>query len=76
MSNEQSNYLSYLLRLWRENGEEQNAWQASLESARTHKRHVFPSLEMLFAFLQRQIGVGNDVEKDERVRESVSEPLE
>ena len=76
MSNEQSNYLSYLLRMWRENGEEQGNWQASLESALTHKRYVFSSLEKLFAFLQRQIGVGNDVEKGECVRESVSESIE
>jgi hypothetical protein len=76
MSDEQSNYLSYLLRLWRENGEEQNTWQASLESALTHKRYVFPNLEKLFAFLQRQIGVGSDVEKGECARESVSESIE
>ena len=42
MSNEQPDYLSYLLRLWREDGEELSNWRASLESALTGERHVFP----------------------------------
>ena len=65
MSNEQPNYLSYLLRLWRENDEEQNDWRASLESALTHKRHVFPSLMGLFTFLRRQTGAGCDANEGE-----------
>ena len=72
MSNEQPNYLSYLLRLWRENGEEQNDWRASLESALTGKRHVFPSLVKLFAFLQRQTGMGCDADEDEGATEQRS----
>ncbi len=65
MSNEQPDYLSYLLRMWREDGEEQNDWRASLESALTHKRYVFPSLMELFAFLRRQTGAGCDADEDE-----------
>ena len=65
MPSEQPNYLSYLLRLWREDGEEQNNWRASLESALTHKRYVFPSLMELFAFLQRQTGAGCNANEDE-----------
>jgi hypothetical protein len=65
MSSEQPDYLSYLLRLWREDGEEPTNWRASLESALTRKRHVFPSLMELFAFLQRQTVVRCDVSEDE-----------
>jgi hypothetical protein len=65
MSNEQPDYLSYLLRLWRENAKGQTAWRASLERSRTAKRQVFPSLDDLFRHLQRRTGAvfdadGND----------------
>jgi hypothetical protein len=65
MSSEQTDYLSYLLRLWREDGEEPTNWWASLESALTGKRHVFPCLMELFAFLQRQTVAGCDANEDE-----------
>ena len=57
--------MSYLLRLWREDGEEPNNWRASLESALTRKRYVFPSLVKLLAFLQRQTGAGCDANEGE-----------
>ena len=66
MSSEQPDYLSYLLRLWREDGEGSTNWRASLESALTHERHVFPGLMELFAFLQRQTVAGHDANEDER----------
>jgi hypothetical protein len=65
MTNEQPDYLSYLLRLWREDGEKPNNWWASLESALTGKRRVFPGLIELFAFLQRQTIAGCDAGEDE-----------
>ena len=65
MSCEQPDYVSYLLRLWREDGEGSTNWRASLESALTHERHVFPSLMELFAFLQRQTVAGHDANEDE-----------
>jgi hypothetical protein len=65
MSSEQPDYLSYLLRLWREDGKEPTNWRASLESALTGKRHVFPGLTELFTFLQRQTVVGHDANEDE-----------
>ena len=65
MTSEQPDYLSYLLRLWREDGEEPTNWRASLESALTGKRHVFPCLMELFAFLERQTVAGCDVNGDE-----------
>ncbi len=72
MPSEQPDYLSYLLRLWREDGEEPSNWRVSLESALTHKRYVFPSLAKLFAFLQRQTGAGCDANEDEYATEQRS----
>jgi hypothetical protein len=64
MSKEQPAYLSYLLRLWRENDDtdihragERVFWRASLENSLTGKRQGFSSLNDLFAFLQRETGV-------------------
>jgi hypothetical protein len=63
MTKERPDYVSYLLRLWRENDEGQNAhsatrqiWRASLESSRTGELWGFASLRDLFAFLRRQTG--------------------
>jgi hypothetical protein len=50
---EQPDYQSYLLRLWRESDGERG-WRASLESARTGERRGFADLNALFDFLQRQ----------------------
>ena len=65
MSSEQPDYLSYLLRLWREDDKRPTNWQASLESALTGKRYVFPNLIELFAFLQRQTVAECDANEDE-----------
>lgn len=52
---EQSDYLSYLLRLWRVS-EEETAWRVSLESSHTGERKGFASLDDLFSFLRGQTG--------------------
>jgi hypothetical protein len=72
MSNEQPDYLSYLLRLWREDSKGATNWRASLESAITGKRHVFPCLMELFAFLQRETVAGCDANGDESAMEQRS----
>ncbi len=52
---EQSDYVSYLLRLWREGDSEQEAiWRASLESTRTGERRAFASLDELFDYLRER----------------------
>jgi hypothetical protein len=61
MDKEKSDYLSYLLRLWRvENHEAPSAdkavWRASLESARTGERKTFASLDDLVDFLRELTG--------------------
>jgi hypothetical protein len=71
MTKEEPNYLSYLLRLWRVNGEAepQNmgkaVWRASLESTRTRQRRGFANLDALFDFLQQQIGTTGDKNESE-----------
>ena len=64
MAQEQPDYLSYLLRLWRVS-EEKAAWRASLESSHTGERQGFASLDDLFDFLQKQIGAVPDANADE-----------
>ena len=70
---EQTDYFSYLLRLWRvtERGDtlrtgKQTAWRASLQSSRTGEKQGFASLENLFAFLRRQTGAVLDTDEEER----------
>ena len=50
-------YLSYLLRLWRENGGDRPRWRASLEQPRSGERQAFTTLVDLFAFLEQETGV-------------------
>lgn len=68
MSKEPSDYYSCLLRLWREDGQYQTSWRASLESSltgtRPRTRHAFASLEELFVFLRRQVGAECDATTD------------
>jgi hypothetical protein len=60
MSNQQPDYLAYLLRLWRHNDEEQTNWRASIESSHSGNRHVFANLDDLVTFLRLQMGLGHD----------------
>lgn len=53
MHNEQPDYLSYLLRLWRVGRKEEAAWRASLESPYTGERRGFANLADLFTFLEK-----------------------
>jgi hypothetical protein len=63
MVGKRSDYISYMLRLWRANGDEapgrdeEALWRASLEDAHTGERCGFASLDELFNFLRRRIGV-------------------
>ena len=64
MSNEQPDYFSYLLRLWREKRQRRMVWRASLQGSLTGKRQNFASLEELFVFLRRQTGAECDEDGD------------
>ena len=55
-SQEQRDYQSYLLRLWRESDEKKPVWRASLKSSRTGEKVGFGSLDELCEFLRMQTG--------------------
>jgi hypothetical protein len=53
----QPDYVSYLLRLWREGDSKREAiWRASLENARTGELRTFTGLDDLFDFLRERTG--------------------
>jgi hypothetical protein len=49
----ESQYQSYLLRVWRDS--EEKIWRVMLEHVGTHERHGFADLESLCAFLREQM---------------------
>ncbi len=59
MTEDRANYLSYLLRLWRDSDTE-NVWRVSLECAHTGERWGFPSLDDLLGFLREQTELWSD----------------
>jgi hypothetical protein len=63
MERRESQYQSYLLRLWRAG--EGKACRVMLERVDSHERHGFADLEELCAFLREQ---ANDSEKQEVTR--------
>jgi hypothetical protein len=80
VSEQESGYLSYLLRLWQENkrvpgcpgGKERRhhtavnaVWRVSLESSLTGSVHGFASLDDAVAFLRRQTGEVSDTDDAE-----------
>lgn len=75
MPNERPEYLSYLLRLWRENDADQchchtgpTVWRATIENALTGEWQGFHGLDALFTFLRRATDVVVDgAEKDNGV---------
>lgn len=53
----QRTYLSYLLRLWREERGDEGVWRASLESVQTGEQRHFVDEDHLFAYLMQQMGL-------------------
>ncbi len=58
-------YLSYLLRLWRENDEDRPVWRASLKQVQTGEQVGFTSLEGLFGFLREETNTVGSQETEE-----------
>jgi hypothetical protein len=54
MNEEPDAYQTYVLRLWRAKCQGKWEWRASIESPHTGERHVFASLQQLFAYLSEQ----------------------
>ena len=69
MAQEQPDYLSYLLRLWRVSGDARShregkaVWRASLKNPQTRERKGFASLDALFDFLREQTGGVSETER-------------
>jgi hypothetical protein len=57
--NQERRYLSYLLRLWQENGGDPPLWRASLERPQHGERLGFASLVDLFDFLDKETESGS-----------------
>jgi hypothetical protein len=55
MSTEPLAYQSYLLRLWRAPGGDEQPWRASLQDPLTGERQGFADLEALVAYLRDEI---------------------
>lgn len=51
MNEEQSNYQAYLIRIWLVDDDDQTAWRATLENAKTGERLGFSTLQGLFDYL-------------------------
>lgn len=51
----QTQYYSYLLRIWQSNDGEPLVWRASLESAFTGQQYYFATLRELFEFLEQLV---------------------
>jgi hypothetical protein len=68
----QRDYISYLLRMWRDSGDEgsppskEALWRATLQSPHTGERTGFGDLETLFAYLRAQTDGGSTAEKEQR----------
>lgn len=60
----ETEYLSYLLRLWRENDKDRPVWRASLKQVQTGEQAGFTSLEGLFGFLREQTNTIDSQEKE------------
>ncbi|MCJ7551086.1 MAG: hypothetical protein MUQ30_15535 [Anaerolineae bacterium] len=52
--NQETRYISYLLRLWLESSGDQQLWRASLEKPQGSERLGFAGLVDLFAFLENE----------------------
>jgi hypothetical protein len=63
---ERPDYRSYLLRLYRVSDGGKLVWRMSLESSLTGEREGFASLNGLLGFLQQQMGMTSNTERDER----------
>ncbi len=51
---DRQDYLAYMVRLWRIEGEGQPVWRASVECPHTGERQAFATLRLLFAYLEAQ----------------------
>ena len=65
MYTQQCNYLSFLLRLWRTNIDQQTVWRVSLQDSLSEEQLIFSGLDELFAFLRQLAVVAVNEARDE-----------
>jgi len=65
MSTRQSNYLSFLLRLWRATIDQETIWRKSLQDSLNGEQVNFSNLDDLFAFLRQLTMVADDKGQNE-----------
>ena len=70
MAEKTASYFSYLLRLWREDRDDEIVWRASLESAQTAERHNFTTIDDLFDFLCERTTEPTDSEPEEQAHQT------
>ena len=70
MDQRPADYVSYLLRVWRSNGEDSSTWRASLENPHTGERMGFACLEDMFILLRQETSRTDGPELDEKDREN------
>lgn len=68
MNDQSPCYMAFLLRLWCVDVEDGIAWRASLENAQTGERQGFADVQILWAFLMRQL--------EDTARQARSAPIE
>lgn len=61
-----TDYVAYLLRMWRDGGAREAAWRASLQSPHSGQVTGFAGLDDLFAFLRRQAGLDPAIPNDQQ----------
>ncbi len=66
-SSEKRDYVSYLLRLWRDSREE-GLWRASVEDPRTGERRGFADLEALFEHLRQSTGLAEETATEQGLK--------
>ena len=59
----QTQYLAYLLRLWQTQDKGEIGWRASLENAHTGEKLAFAHLDELVVFLRERIGLAAPAER-------------
>lgn len=64
MTQEESDYISYLLRLWLVHEEVGPVWRASLTSPHTGERQGYPNLDALITFLRTEIEAAQAAQDD------------
>ncbi len=60
-------YISYLLRLWRVQSDEDHSIRIQLESTRTGEKYCFDDLEALVVYLRQALASGQGLLKEEKL---------